>query len=354
MAHPKSIFVRFAFAIAIAAFALIMIPVSEAQQYTAEDLGTLPGDSYSQATAINLLGQVVGISENDQGQIRGFLWTRKSGMQDLGMLPNSVAVYAEAINIHTQVVGWTLDDIGFGHTHAFLWSPGDGMQDLGMLPSPSNPPCFGCFNSSAAFGINDWGQVVGESYDDDNGCPSQAFLWTKAKGMQDLTPNLNTPLGDCLYGFAINNFGQVVGGSPYYGAAFLWSKSGGLKALSNLNSNPEDLSIKAAGLAINDFGQIVGYDIIGGSGFATLWTTPTNPQSLGSGAASGINDFGQIVGGQFVWTKANGMQNLNSLIKPPLQDSVTFEAYGINQWGQIVGTLGDGTYNHAALLTPRL
>ncbi len=69
--------------------ALILAACASAQavQYTAVDLGTLPGDSYSQAYGINSSGQVVGYSSDSTGHQHAFLWSISGGMVDLGTLP---------------------------------------------------------------------------------------------------------------------------------------------------------------------------------------------------------------------------------------------------------------------------
>ena len=77
------------------------------QSYTVTDLGTLPGDSYSTATAINGSGQVVGYSYIDEGYQHAFLY-ENGQMVDLGTLPASHSYpYSRAygINDSGQVVG---------------------------------------------------------------------------------------------------------------------------------------------------------------------------------------------------------------------------------------------------------
>ena len=64
------------------------------------------------------------------------------------------------------------------------------------------------FNGSEASGINDRGQVVGQSFDLDSGEP-HAFLWENGK-MTDLG---TLPGGSLSEALGINNRGQVVGWS---------------------------------------------------------------------------------------------------------------------------------------------
>jgi probable HAF family extracellular repeat protein len=77
---------------------------------TVTDLGTL-GGAYSQATAVNASGQVVGDSYIIQGNsaVHPFSWTQKGGMVDLGTLPDSSRSFAMAVNDSGQVVGFTAD-----------------------------------------------------------------------------------------------------------------------------------------------------------------------------------------------------------------------------------------------------
>lgn len=100
-----------------------------------DDLGTLPGDTFSAASKINLLGLVIGVSGNAVAAPtnedwryeivgRPFIWSAHSGMQDLNTLIPAdsgwVLNSAAGINIWGQIVGQgTLD----GETHGFLLTP---------------------------------------------------------------------------------------------------------------------------------------------------------------------------------------------------------------------------------------
>jgi len=182
-----------------------------------QDLGALgSGLTSSVAYDINNAGQVVGRSYSadriippDPGSdpeyfSRAFLWAPGQGMKDLGALASGYAV-AYAINDAGLVVGksWvsTVLSEEFGYSgRPVLWEPGQGIRDLGGLrDGPHN---------SAAYGINEAGQVVGTSdlgrFPD--GAPVQAFLWSAADGMESLFPTTGLTTAQ-----DINNHQQVVG-----------------------------------------------------------------------------------------------------------------------------------------------
>jgi probable HAF family extracellular repeat protein len=101
------------------------------------DLGSTHGGS-SAALAISDQGVVVGLSRNEMGENRAFVWTVATGMSDLNDLaPNSTLVLTEAwgINNGGSIVGVGLN--AAGDQRAFLATPicfadctGDGILDL--------------------------------------------------------------------------------------------------------------------------------------------------------------------------------------------------------------------------------
>lgn len=89
-------------------------------------------------------------------QADAFFWTPTSGMQDLGLLPGGTYSVGLSVNSSDEVVG-VADGTGFKN-HAFLWTASGGMQDLGALGSVAD--------ESFAYGIDDVGRIVGGSYID--------------------------------------------------------------------------------------------------------------------------------------------------------------------------------------------
>jgi probable HAF family extracellular repeat protein len=210
------------------------------------DLGTLSGKPsfYSEANAINNLGQIVGSSESEfltpTGPVpHGFLW-QHGRMTDLGTLSGkpSASSAANAINNLGQIVGTseTAHDV----YHAFLWEKGR-MTDLGTL---SGKPSV----DSEAFAINDRGQVLGNSWES-RFAPRQ-FLWQNGR-MTALGPPAGERPG---YWSAINRRGQVIG--------FCVAANDASRPCLWQNGTPIDLGTlrgdRGRAIGINSRGQIVG------------------------------------------------------------------------------------------------
>ena len=141
--------------------------------------------------------------------------------------------------------------------------------------------------------------------------------------------------------FAINANGDVVGWSngPNGTRAFVYTTARGMVALPGLPTRPRTFARD-----INDVGDIVGVANAGGTdlGHAVLWRNGVvqDLRTLGTGAFSeawGINSFGQIVGTSFT-AGADGLSTHGFLYTDGvLRDLGPVAATDINDAGQVTG-----------------
>ena len=363
------------------------VSVSFAQSpYTITDLGTL-ADCGSAGYAINARGQVTGVSQR-RALLEGHLWcvgpwdtflisSPYTTMIDLGR-----AIEGYSINASGQIAGRGFTP-GY-QTHAFLISPPyTSVTDLGTLGG----------DFSQAFGINDSGQVAGNStrrLGDDTTYDSRAFLiFPPYTSMTDLGTLGRYNGHEASWVSGINSSGQVVGSSysiyhhPYDPAwpskhAFVISPP--YRNMIDLGTLPGgDLGSSASG--INDAGQITGMSWVPFgqtynfhaflisppyTAMADLGTLPSGRYS----AATGINKRGQVVGyasvgdtpttdsgifHPFLYTPGCGTADVTTLL--PSGSGWTFRGYtsfANNDAGQITGsgTPPGSVDSHAFVITP--
>ncbi len=304
-------------------------------RYTITDLGTL-GGATTKGMGINEDGQVVGASQTGS-YLTAFLWDDGT-MTNLGDLSGRGS-WAYDINDAGQVVGGSVVDAQFNN-HAFRWQQGSGMQDLGTLGGPN----------SYAFEINASGQAVGYACCTSDTYLSHAVLWGSGGGIVDLG-DLDPAWPAISAAYGINDAGQVVGGSYDASAnfhAFLW-QGGGMQDLGTLGGDLSEAE------AINNHGQVVGFSRVGGTAFhAFLWDGAMHDLGGSQSIAYDINDAGLIVGesgGQAVLWQDGQMQDLNTLI-PANSGWVLHSARSVNERGQITGFGAIGGQTRAFLLAP--
>ena len=149
------------------------------------NLGSL-GGKHGVGNAINQRGDVVGASSLASQPFacqfyylsagcRAFLWSHGQ-MKDLGTLGGASSA-AEEINSSGEVAGFSAI-AGDQFFHAFAWKRST-MIDLGTIDAD---------NYSRAFGMNDKGQIVGQSWfwDGQNTTASHAFVWNGEGAIVDL------------------------------------------------------------------------------------------------------------------------------------------------------------------------
>lgn len=272
------------------------------QNGTMTPLRTL-GGSNNFVFAINNGGQVAGVSENNTHdascaapfQVRDFeaaIWGPGPGtIYELPPLGGDTVGEATWINDLGQAVGSSgscantfLPPLAAG-PHAVLWENGKP-KDLGNLGGSCSRPCFdpvlGPYGNTPLY-INDQGQVVGLSATSGD-ATFHAFLWTEARGMQDL----HTLPGDVAsVGLAINGSGHVVGLSLDAGGnprAFLWQNG----VITDLNSFvPADSPFLVLLVAdvINSSGEIAGFGLTNSFEVHGFLATPSDRAGNADGTA---------------------------------------------------------------------
>jgi probable HAF family extracellular repeat protein len=231
----------------------------------------------------------------------------------LGGLAGSTSVTATtgyAVNSSGTVAGWGLNSSG--GQQAFVSTTG-GLTGLPL----------GSGTESYAYGINDAGTVVGNTY---IGGQSNATIWTSSGA---------TLLGANTYATAINNSGEVTGSN---GQAFV-VVDGQVQSLATLSG----LEWSAA-YGINDAGEAVGDgELSNGTFRGLIWSPDGTVVLLGtlggaSSQATGVNSNGEVVG---FASLASGYQHAFSMVDDMMIDLGTLGgssyAYGINSSGEIVG-----------------
>jgi len=320
-----------------------------ASQIIIRDLGLLPGGTASAGLAINSEPIIVGLATDSNLDLQRPFWDANTGAI-VGFADNfdpAATAVPEHLNNNREMAGTEV--ISSGRLFRGIYWNATG-QAFGLPPLSGIDPLFGEVHIMA-HGINNLGQIVGSSQDEN--FTSHAVLWQN----KDTAPIDLGVVGDSN---GVNDLSHVVGnifGSAVHG--FLW-RNGSFIQLNALSGQ-----VVSEASAINNTGLIAGKSNI----FPVVWEyDPGNPgrvpriQQLPipagffSATTTAVNDFGDVVGyagspnidsHAVLWR--NGMA-IDLGVWPGGHYSV---ANGINDLGQIVGTgtVSGNNLDHALIWT---
>jgi probable HAF family extracellular repeat protein len=103
---------------------------------------------------VNEAGEVVGYASNEKGLIKAFRW-KDGKMRDLGTVDTDVCSAAWSINEAGQIVGNSAQTCNFAEERAFLWEKGQIFDLNAFVPPASDLYLF------EADLINDKGDITG-------------------------------------------------------------------------------------------------------------------------------------------------------------------------------------------------
>jgi probable HAF family extracellular repeat protein len=261
------------------------------QRYRLVPLGLEEVFRQAEVYAINDRGEVVGYGQFAHSEYpldSGFIWDEERGVRLLGALLGQAGnTFPYGLNERGEVVGYSWTASSY---HAFHWSDGR-MRDLGFLGS-IDPIRFR--GISVAEAINNLGQVAGSSPVDHPG-QWRAVIWDPDSGPR----NLGTLGGPISRAKAINDRGEVVGESVNQDGrpqAFVWTESSGMIGLPGLDPAEQTFAVD-----INENSLIAGYCGLNGQEWrAALWSPAEGltllPDFGRAARALGLNDRNEVVG----------------------------------------------------------
>ncbi|HEX9833400.1 MAG TPA: hypothetical protein VGA66_10010, partial [Mycobacterium sp.] len=259
---------------------------------TATELSPLDGSNYSAAYGVNGAGIAVGESGDtvdtvaDANTVAVF-WSAGAAeaLPTDGLLPGGASA-AFAVNDDGEIVGEAVNDDA-GNTAAVYWA-GSATTPviLGNLPGG---------NFSSAYFIGADGRIVGESQNGDG--QIQAVVWVPAVGVGFQAPvplaAVANQIASAAFGVDLN--GRIVGEAELADGivhGIIWNANGAVATTLGANTSAQ---------AINNADRIVGYNAaLTGSDFAAIWnganTADTKSIAAAFSHAYGLNDSSQIVG----------------------------------------------------------
>lgn len=130
------------------------------------DLGNLGGHGWNTPGAINDRGVIAGSANGPNDVISGqlqfrflaFIWTKEHGIESLGTLPGDAMSEATDINDQNKIVGVSFSDFFFDNPRAFIYENGS-MTALNSLIGSASAN----WDISSTGGINDRGEIAAQA-----------------------------------------------------------------------------------------------------------------------------------------------------------------------------------------------
>ena len=337
---------------------LILLGAGRAEAgFAITDLGVLGPGQASGATGINASGATAGTNDGAAMQaVQAGAGGVFHAINTAG-LPGVTASSAAAIGDSGAVTGTFIDGLD-RTTHAFV-ATGGVATDLGTFADPRFRGA-----SSQGVAISSAGQVLGDAELRDGshvvfratGPGSVATIALPGGSLSGSAGGINAQ------GVAVGSYLNPLGLSRIFTAA-------GDTATQVVPTNPASgFGLNAYGVAINNAGTIAGYGDFAGGSHAFIISARGSLVDIGvtdgfsSSVAAGLNNLGQVVGTlssggsgghAFFWDQAVGLFDLNTLLDPAERASwVLTSATGINDRDQIAGQGYVNGQLHGFVLTP--
>lgn len=315
------------------AFCLSVIAPAAVPGQTGEySVSELPAAADSVRVGLNNLGDVAGKAGHSEGTaLRVTVW-KHGGLDRNEFLSLFRDEYSSASGINDlgDIVGDSNSDTSIVPCR---WKANGDMEHIPMLAGHTG---------GQALATNNRGDVVGYS---SGPLGARGFFWARKSGLRDLGV---LPGGTYSRARDVNDRGEIVGVSstPAGEHAVLWNRAGGTI---NLGTLPGDSTSEA--IAINNAGEVIGYSNGPRGMRAFRWRKAAGMQELrmlaggNSSRPCDINDSGDVVGTSgsaagiraVIWTRRGEIRDLNTMIPIDLEIAL-LEAQAINKKGQVVAT----------------
>src|SRR3954468_23586034 len=237
-------------------------PIEEGQLYKLSTIGTLADKKMSIPTAINQKGKIAGVSSTGPFTEEAFLYNPRIGtIEAVASKPANWLTRAFGLNDAGQVVG----DSSFG-------TEGDGktvpVRQAALFVNGSSASLIAATDrdvESRAMDINNSGVAVGFTGAKSGGAVNRAFAWTASTGSFDL----GTLGGSSARAVAINDAGVVTGDSELYeNASPIRGRTHAFMVQPSPRGHADMIDLETLGglfsygTAVSENGQIAGYSTI--------------------------------------------------------------------------------------------